>query len=140
MKSVVGGTPPNSRSRGILSAMIVTVHGRLHQRVPPADLQRRLEPYDLNDFLQRISRYALHAFIQVHEALLSVLLESRWVGKFLQLLIVELLSPRTGNPQKRMLHHVNVVEPLVEGFVCERPRMRFKGPPVFGIGPLLVGE
>ena len=41
-------------------------------------------------------------------------------------------------PEKRALHHVNVVQALTKRRVLGRRWMRLDGPPMFGIGPRLV--
>src|SRR5947209_2480328 len=107
----------------------------------PADSKRRLKPGDLNHLLQCIRYHALQPFIETVQALSRVLLQSSGVAKLFRLLLVfELRSPQTRDPEKGMLYQVNVIEAVVESLVRLRRRMTLKSSPMLGIRPLLVSE
>jgi len=124
----------------ILRAMVMAVHRYLHEGVPTADLQRRIEPRDLDNFLHSTRTDALKALVKIRKALPGITLQSGGVGEFLRLLVFELRGRRTGDPEERMLHDVNVMKALEERFVSQRRGVCFECTPMFRICPFLMGK
>jgi hypothetical protein len=125
--------------RRILPAMIVTVHGRLRQRMSPADLYGRLEPRNFNYLFHAILIRCLQQLIQLFETLPRVRFQIRHGREVFYLLEGEARRPRTRDPQKPVLHLMNVKQSFTDCLVADRCRMRLKRPLVLCIGPLLVG-
>jgi len=118
----------------------MAVHRYLHEGVPTANLQRRIEPRDLDNFLHTTRTDALKALVKIRKALPGITLQSGGVGEFLRLLVFELRGRRTGDPEERMLHEVNVMKALEERFVTQRRGVCFECTPMFRICPFLMGK
>jgi len=122
----------------ILSPVIVAVHGRLRQRMTPAELDRRCEPRRLDEFLQFGRIQPLQQFPRCRMVTPRILLQVPHAGKVFQFLECELRRSRSGDPQEGVLHLVNVQQPFADRLVGQRRRMRLKRAPVLGIGPFLM--
>src|SRR5262252_3557995 len=119
--------------------MIVAVHGGLRQGLAAADLQRGLEPRDLDDLLERIRSRGSQVLFKFGKPLLRICFENRRVGVFFGLFVLEGGGPRACNPKVSVLHKVNMMQPLVKSPILQRGRIRLKGAPVLSVGPFLVG-
>ena len=82
MKSVSGRNAAQFSEPGcVLRPMMMTVHRHLHERVPKAYLQRRIEPRDLHYLLKGIRVRALQALSEIGETLLAIALQSCGLAK-----------------------------------------------------------
>ena len=78
------------QARRVLSAMVMTVHGRLRQRLAPANFQRWLEPHNLNQLFHPIQILFLHELTHLFKTLPPILLQVRHGREVIQFLEFEL--------------------------------------------------
>ena len=83
--------------------MVVTVHHGLHKGVSAADFKGRLEPWDFDQFFQRLAGVG-QALVEIRKALLRIRLQGRSIRKGFDLFAFERRRPRAGNPHKGVLH------------------------------------
>ena len=128
-----------AKPRRVLPAMVVAVHRALRQRLCHRDRQGRiLEPSDVDRLGEPRIRDGGHELRHLIVIRARVRFQIRQLGEVHRVGQGPRRLPVSNRPPEHALHEVNVMQPLSDGLVVSRGRMRLDRAPMLGVRPGLV--